>query len=373
MLSGAVVLMVTGVLLGYVLFISLAISACALVMTCAAVVVVRPRVRVAREISIERVSVGEPALARLVVRNPGRLSAPELVVADQVGGQTVEVRVPATVPGGRRFVPYSLPTGRRGRMPVGPLLVGRRDPLRLFRRLQARGGEDVLWVHPRVHPAQQIPVGTVPDYEGRAEASKAGTMTFSALRDYVPGDDPRRIHWRSTARVGRLVVRDLVDTMEPTAAVVLDTRAAVLDASMFEHAIEVAASIAQAAVENGRPVDLHVVGAGAGTPDAVSVLDRLAAAERIEDSDPIRLLEEVNRAQPGGALVVVTGGGEDIMAAALADRRRRFAPIVMLQLAGEGQAVPPPHRRQGMVMLGARTSTEVVAAWNHFVLGGAVR
>ncbi|MEU4448434.1 DUF58 domain-containing protein [Actinosynnema sp. NPDC050801] len=368
--SGVVVLAAAGTLLGYPVLVSLAGTGCALVVTGGAMVVVRPRVRMTREMSSERVSAGQPAMARLIVRNPGRLPAPELLVVDRVGGQAVEVAVPATVPGGLRPVPYSLPTGRRGRLPVGPLLVGRRDPLGLFRRVQPQGGVDVLWVHPRVHRAQQIPVGTVPDYEGRAEASRAGTTSFSSLRDYVPGDDPRRIHWRSTARVGKLVVRDSVDTMEPTAAVVLDTREAVLDAAAFEHAVEVAASIAQSSVDDGRPVTLHVVGEGGGSPDAVSLLDRLAAAERIADADPVRLLDEVDRARAGGALVVVTGAGEDAVTTLLADRRRRFAPVVVIQVVGERQADVLPHHRRGMTVLGARTAAEGVAAWNHLALGG---
>ncbi|MBB5958609.1 uncharacterized protein (DUF58 family) [Saccharothrix tamanrassetensis] len=370
-LLGTGVLLGAGVVLGYATLVSLAVAGGALLVLCAATVVVRPRVRMTREVVSERVSVGEPALARLVVRNPGRLPVPELLVLDRVGGQPVEVRVPALRPGGWRAVPYSLPTGRRGRLLVGPLLAGRRDPLGLFRRVQPQGGTDVLWVHPRVHHAQQIPVGTVPDYEGRAEASKAGTMSFTSLRDYVPGDDPRRIHWRSTARVGRFVVRDSVDTMEPTVTVVLDTRVSVLEPPAFEHAVEVAASIAQAAVETGRPVGVHVVGEDPAS-DAISVLDRLAAAESTSDGDPLRLLEEVDRAQPGGALVVVTGPAEDAVAARLAHRRRRFAPIVVLEVLPAHHEAPPPYRRQGMAVLSASSAVEAVSAWNHLVLGGVV-
>ncbi|ONI89715.1 hypothetical protein ALI22I_14550 [Saccharothrix sp. ALI-22-I] len=371
-LLGTGVLLVAGSVLGYAVLTSLAAAGGALLVLCAATVVVRPRVRMTREVVSERVSVGEPALARLVVRNPGRLPVPELLVLDRVGGQPVEVRVPALSPGGWRAVPYSLPTGRRGRLLVGPLLAGRRDPLGLFRRVQPQGGTDVLWVHPRVHHAHRIPVGTVPDYEGRAEASKAGTMSFTSLRDYVPGDDPRRIHWRSTARMGRFVVRDSVDTMEPTVTVVLDTRTSALDAPAFEHAVEVAASVAQAAVDTGRPVGVRVVGEDPSGSDAVSVLDRLAAAEPTADGDPLRLLEEVDRAQPGGALVVVTGPGEDAVTTRLAQRRRRFAPIVVLQVVPAHHEAQPPYRRQGMAVLSASTAVEAVTAWNHLVLGGVV-
>ncbi|MGM1060098.1 DUF58 domain-containing protein [Saccharothrix sp. Mg75] len=375
-LLGSCVLLVVGVSLGFTTLVSLAAAGGALLVLSGATVVVRPAARLEREVLSRRVSVDQPALGRLVVRNPGRMTVPDLLVVDRVGGHPVEIAVGPVRPGGRRAVPYSLPTGRRGRLVVGPLLVGRRDPLGLFHRTQPQGGTDVLWVHPRVHPARQVPVGTVPDYEGRAEASKAGATAFASLRDYAPGDDPRRIHWRSTARTGRLVVRDSVDTMEPTATVVLDTRAGVFDAAAFEHAVEVAASVVQAAADTGRTIGLRVVSEdldGSTSSEAMSMLDRLAVADLSPDDDPLRLLVEVDRAQSGGALVVVTGVEDELATIALAERRRRFAPIVVLRVVPQHRGEVLPHGRRGMSVLGGRTAGEVVTAWNHLVLNGVGR
>jgi uncharacterized protein (DUF58 family) len=231
----------------------------------------------------------------------------------------------------------------------------------------------VLWVHPRVHPCFPLPVGTVPDFEGKADLSKKGSTWFASLREYVPGDDPRWIHWRSTARTGQLIVRESVDTMEPTVTVVLDTRSGVLDPDAFEHAAEVAASVAQGTEDSGRPARVRVVGEDLPSvvaAGALSLLDRLAAAQRTQDQEPLRLLEEVDLAEPGGALVVITGAGEPAVVAKLAEQRRRFAPVVVVTLAGHGMPVPAPYRRPGMALLGARTGAEAILAWNHLVLGG---
>jgi uncharacterized protein (DUF58 family) len=76
-------------------------------------------------------------------------------------------------------------------------------------------------------------------------------VTFSSLREYVPGDDPRQIHWRSTARTGVLTVREHVDTTEPTTTVVLDTHPTALGADAFEHAVEFAASVVTILARSG--------------------------------------------------------------------------------------------------------------------------
>ena len=176
-------------------------------------------------------------------------------------------------------------------------------------------------------------------------------MTFSSLREYEPGDDPRRIHWRSTARTGTLMVRELIDTTEPTTTIVLDTRTAAMTPGAFEHAVEVAASVAHAAVLAGRPARLLIPGEDAARlaeDGAVSMLDRLAAAGQGTD-DLAALLYTVERAPAGGALVVVTGAREPALPAKLGEQRRRFSPVVVATVLAETDAPCPrtPPSRYG--------------------------
>ncbi|TWP50575.1 DUF58 domain-containing protein [Lentzea tibetensis] len=371
-LAGGVALFALGRLAGYPAAAGLAVAALVLLIFGAVTVVIPQNLELTRGFAPDRVSAGDAAAGRLTVHNKGRRAVGGLVVVDRLADVPVPVPLPVVQAGGWRTAQYPIPARRRGRLELGPLTVERADALGLFRRRQDMGHRGVLWVHPRVHAVQPMPVGTVPDFEGRAEASKPGTTSFASLREYVQGDDPRRIHWRSTARTGQLVVRESVDTMEPTVSVVLDTRSAVFDADIFEEAAEIAATVVSSTLEGGRPARLVILGedlAEVTASGATSALDRLAAAQRCAGEETADLVTAVDVAEPGGALVVVTGAGEPAVVTRLADQRRRFAPVVVV-LMGDGE--PFSHRRQGLVVLSARTGAEAASAWNHLVLDGAV-
>jgi uncharacterized protein (DUF58 family) len=357
-----------GVALGYPVLTGLAAGAAALLLASGCSVLVRPSVQLDRQVTPERTTVGEPALGRIHVRNTARRPSVGFTAVDRVGAETVALDVRPIAAGGMRTVNYPLPAPRRGKIPLGPLTVERRDPFGLFRWARRQTGDDVLWVHPRVHLMRALPVGVVLDYEGRThENARLGTVTFSALREYVPGDDPRQIHWRSTARLGTLVVREHIDTTEPTTTVVLDTRHEAFDAESFESAVEVAASVVRAVELIGRPVALHVLGEPLGEG---SVLDRLSLADRHADVDAITLLGAVDRSPAGGALVVVTGDAGSGLLTRLAEQRRRFRPVVVISLLTESSPGGSGlRRRPGMVVLTARSAAEAAVGWNRMISG----
>jgi uncharacterized protein (DUF58 family) len=272
---------------------------------------------------------------------------------------------------GQRTVRYAIPAGRRGRLLLGPLTVERTDPLGLFVWRRRQTADGVLWVHPRVHPLRPLPVGVVLDYEGRTtQHARPGTVTFSSLREYVPGDDPRQIHWRSTARTGTLIVREHVDTTEPTTTIVLDTRSRAMDEDAFEHAVAFAASLVRAVEDVGRPVALHIVGedpAAVLAAGATGTLDRLAMAERRSGMDDVLLIETVDRVAPGGAMAVVTGSLPPGELGRLAAQRNRFSPVVVTMV--DPQSVAGVQRRPGMALLTGSTSAEAATAWHRMVNG----
>src|SRR5689334_18190219 len=121
------------------------------------------------------------------------------------------------------------------------------------------GGVTSVWVHPRIHLLRAVPAGMARSLDGRIDKVPQGTITFDSLREYVVGDELRRVHWRSSAKAGTLMVREQLDTSEPSLVVLLDDRTpAQLDAS-FEECCEAAASIVAAAVREDVPVQLHLV------------------------------------------------------------------------------------------------------------------
>lgn len=371
--GGAVLGYGGGVLLGYPVLIRLAVGMLAMLCCAAAAVVIRPSVTMSRRLTPDRVTVGESAQGRLEIRNSPRWPAPGFTAVDRVGTESIELAVTAMAPGATRTVSYAVRASRRGRLRLGPLTVRRRDPLGLFTWAQRQTGDGVLWAHPAVYRMRALPFGVLPDHQDLSTGdTRAGTVTFSSLRAYTPGDDPRRIHWRSTARLGTLVVREHVDTHEPATSVVLDTRPAALDADAFEEAVAVAASVLRAVEQIGRPAALHIVGE---RPDHVardgaeSTMDRLALAHRLAEDDPLRLLATIDRVAAGGALVVVTGNADAGMLDRLAEQRRRFEPVVVVCLS-RSASTPTARRRRGFTVLTARTAAEVAAEWNLTLPGG---
>ncbi|KAB1128432.1 DUF58 domain-containing protein, partial [Micromonospora sp. AMSO12t] len=280
----------------------------------------RPRLEVTRSADPDRVARGEPAAMTLTVRNAGRLRAASLVAEDRCGDRAVPVPLLRLRPGRDTTVRYEVPTARRGVVPVGPLRVTRRDPLGLVALARPYGGTVPVWVHPRVHPLNAVPTGAGRSLDGRVDKVPHGSITFDSLREYVVGDELRRVHWRTSARVGELMVRENVDTSLPRIVVLLDNRAAAhperLDgvAESFESACEAAASVLVAAYREDLPVVLLLVAPESAGGDAAAQgpLDRLAAAELADGGDLQPATTRLRRERLGDTLVFLTGpGGRD--------------------------------------------------------------
>jgi uncharacterized protein (DUF58 family) len=299
----------------------------------------RPRLTVHREITPLRVARGEPAVADLHVTNAGRSIRAGLTAQDAAGSTTVTVDIPRLRPGGSRSVSYRLPTGSRGEIPVGPLRLVRSDPLGLARRIRRYGAADTVLVRPRTVALALLPSGRAHHLEGpTTDQAPAGTVTFHALREYVIGDDLRHVHWKSSARTGTMMVRQLVDASLPSTTIVIEARpGAWPDRDDFELAVDVAASVAVGACRANFPVRL-LAGASpgparvhetrGGPQDAEAVLDWLARVA-LEDS-PHSAFDVLRRVRAGGSLVVVMPGEAGL--SRIAAVRGRFDRVVVLRV-----------------------------------------
>ena len=321
-------------------------------------------VAVRRRVAPRRVSVGDLAEGIVEVSNPEGTRVSAMVCRDRVGDGWAEVSVPRLGPGDGVSLPYRLPTGRRGVVPVGPLEVVRGDPFGLAERTNRLGTVVELYVHPRIHRIAAPEVGHQVDLDAEAVGEVRGDAAFHALREYQVGDDLRRVHWKSTAHRGQLMIREHVDPVRPDTTVVLDQRAERHVDDRFELAVEVAASVVVASIDAGFPV--HLVGTGERLVGGVvssrreSVLDRLALVEpHPGDDQPLdRVLFRLPRG--GRMLVVVTGALVPHDVAAVVAAGRRFAEVVVVSTAppGQGGAVPSPLR-----LVRATTPEDFVAAW----------
>jgi uncharacterized protein (DUF58 family) len=362
LLAAAVILLGTGFGFGYPGLAMLG-AAAGIALACAAASALwRPLLRVERFARPERLARGEPARMSLTVRNTSRLRTVTLVATDRCGG--TDIPVPLRLrPGRDTTVDYPVPTSRRGVVSVGPLRISRGDPLGLLTLARAYGETAFVWVHPRIHLLGAVPAGLSRSLDGRIDKVPHGTITFDSLREYVVGDELRRVHWRSSAKVGQLMVREQVDTSEPTIVVLLDDRAVahpeISDgiAESFEAACEAAASIVAAAVREDLPVLLHLVSGPAAGP-FLDVLTEAAPGA----GDLTQQLRRLRAQRLGDTLVFLTGPGGRGDLGRVSGLRGPY-PVVVAGLFGDRDAAPIS-TGDGMIVIEADDGPQFAAAWD---------
>lgn len=148
----------------------------------------------------------------------------------------------------QRTLTYPVRSELRGHYELGPLVMRSVDPFGMVERRSPIGDNASVIVTPRVLPLPGVPLsgGWHGAGDHRPQSFATGSAEDVTVRDYRRGDDLRRVHWRSSARLGELMVRREEQPWEAHAVVVLDHRSKVHQgrgpASSFEAAIITAAS-----------------------------------------------------------------------------------------------------------------------------------
>lgn len=325
LLLASPVLLGIGYLLGYDAVISLALAPIALVLVGLAMVGRRPGGNLERAVEPGQLTRGEPATALITSMNRRVTPTGEVQARDTIGGRPVEITIPPVPPRRSVTVTYDFVPLRRGELILGPVTLERRDPWGLFvRRAQSSAGMRLL-VHPRVVPVDVRLAGSRVGQEGgNADRDILGSNQFHTLRDYVVGDELRRVHWRSSARVGKLMVKQLVDNPLPRSLVVLDTEIrSYRRPEDFEQAVDAAASVASVIVRAGLPVSVRTTGEDRGVEvlrveDLPRMLDSLALADprRLRVQPPA--LRQVVLATKSTSFFLVTGPDSGLLPSAVA-------------------------------------------------------
>ncbi|MEI2276470.1 DUF58 domain-containing protein [Paenarthrobacter ilicis] len=223
-----------------------------------AFIVGRSAYGVVLDLARTRVAVGDDAVGSIAVSN---VSARPLLPASlelPVGANTAVFHLPRMKPAQVHEDLFTIPTARRAVIVVGPVRSVRADPLHLLRRRVLWTEPVDLFVHPRTVVLGSSAAGFIRDLEGMptTELSSAD-VSFHALRDYVPGDDRRHIHWKTTARTNKLMVRQFEETRRAHLAIALSINTDEYDSEAeFEMAISVAASIGRQAISEQRDLDV---------------------------------------------------------------------------------------------------------------------
>ena len=248
--------------------------------------------------SVIRVVPGTSAEVRLRLTNETRRTSSGTDLDIPVGSGTRTERVPRLGVGVTHETLLVVEAPRRTVIPVGPVSVVRRDPFGLYRRSVTLPGMAKVVVHPQTATLPPLSAGFVRDLEGEASRDLTDSdLSFHALREYVPGDDRRHIHWKSSAKTGRFMIRQYEQTRRSRMLILLDTRReAYVDDVEFELAVSTAASLGVRALRDSRDV-MFVVSRSSVVARPVRAgranLQNVETMAVLTSVSPARLLDDV--------------------------------------------------------------------------------
>jgi uncharacterized protein (DUF58 family) len=221
--------------------------------------------------------------------------------------------VPRLAPGAKHEESFQIPTQRRAVITLGPVRSSRGDALGLMRREVRWTDPEELFVHPKTISLDGSSAGFLRDLEGKPTNDLSSSdVAFHALRDYEVGDDLRHIHWKTSAKVGKFMVRQFEETRRSHLVVCLSMDPAdYADQDGFELAASVAASLGLQAIKEDKDLTVLVPGKELWTHTGMRMLDDFS---RLEFGRPAASLGELARvasaAVPDASTAILVVGGE---------------------------------------------------------------
>jgi uncharacterized protein (DUF58 family) len=254
-----------------------------------------------------------------------------------------------------------VPLTRRGTYRIEPMVVRTGDPFGFFEAAATVGRPTVVTVFPRVLalPHWRLPNANLEGTHSAPERTLQTTPLATTVRPYAPGDSFNRIHWRSTARLGEIQVKefDLEQTADVWLFVDLDNsvQSGEGDISTVEESLRVAASVAHDAIVENRAVGLTTSGhrivsipADRGPRQRQKIMQLLAA---VEGDGSATLAEQLLNGLPllrrGMTAVIITPSRERHWVRTLTGLRARGVAAVIVALDGQSYADVSPDGRDG--------------------------
>lgn len=325
-------------------------------------------VRIGRRTRSRRSAVGKTAEESLTIRNAGLLPQVWVEVCDHstLPWHRISRVVNALPPKQQRNWAVRTVCKRRGRFILGPMTLSSGDPLGLFRFNRELTPTSDMIVYPAVIPIPSFapPLGQLPGGDAVRGRTHYITTNVAGVRDYAPGDSFNRIHWKSTARTGRLIVKEFeldptadiwvfpdmhrevqcqIDRSEeepedPIVAILRGRKKASidLDPSTEEYAVTVAASVTQHFIYKDRAVGLvlygdkrEVIQPDRGHRQLTKILETLAISRAAGDAPLTQvLLTEGDRLGRGVTIVVITASLDRRWVAAARELMRRGGRVI---------------------------------------------
>ncbi len=326
---------------------------------------------------------GQQRRVRLTVANRGVRRRYFFTVGDElpdgleaVGDGEGRALIPSLGAEEEFAIDYVLRARRRGVYRIGPATLEHADLIGMFSFRRRLGEADELVVHPTPErlPNVWLTVASLRAPQRPRRRFRGEGTELYGTRPFVPGDDLRRVDWKSTARRGQLIVREYERAEATDATIVMDLQRGVHhgegDDATIERAVKLAASVAAQMLERGSSVGLIALGAS-----------ELSVAPSADPRQRVRLLDSLARVQPDGRaplaevveghLQYIASGG---MAFVISPRLSPDALDVAAMLTTRGHPVGwmvveargvIARRREEMApdQLAARLTDRGVAAW----------
>ncbi len=260
----------------------------------------------------------------------------------------------------RRFVAHCT---KRGTFSFGPARLEAGDIFGFFRRSISETRTDRLLVYPRIVPLEQLGIPSKElfgDIRVRRHLFE-DPVRVVATRDYSPADPMKRIHWKTSARLGRLQTRVFEPTTSVDAAIFLDTRTVPppiwgFVAQLLELGVITAASIATYASERDIRVGLYVnqptlendrmiaIPPSSHPEQLMHILEALAQVHAQEFAPISRLVQAHGRSLPWNTtMAVITAVPTDALMTTLVQHRRAGRRVALIVPGGSshgGEAIP---------------------------------
>ncbi|WP_309616919.1 DUF58 domain-containing protein [Salinibacterium sp.] len=266
------------------------------------------------ELNPRRVVVGDRAMGRILVTNTGPKNLQPTRMELPVGVGIAEFQLPAMTPKQEVEKLFAVPTNKRAVIVAGPAESVRGDQIGLLRRALKWADAVDLFVHPKTIRLAPSAAGLVRDLEGQVSKKITNNdIAFHALRPYVPGDDRRYVHWRTSARIGQLMVRQFEETRRSQVTMIHSTRRDLYASDEeFELAISVTASIAAQIIRDGTQMNVVSESGMWKTQTVVSMLDASCRIEPVGALFPsIReFARERTKRLANPSVVIIVGGSK---------------------------------------------------------------
>jgi uncharacterized protein (DUF58 family) len=255
-----------------------------------------------------RAEQGEPVDTLLQVTNTGRRVSPLTTLTHQCAGLTdVTVVVDALAPGGSAAVHARRTATGRGRARTSVATLTSSAPLGLVTTAASGEVPTDLTIHPALVPVPLLPQWSGGAQSRQAQQDRAG-VDVHGIREWRSGDEARQVHWRSTARRGRLVV---LEREAPRGGALTVLVAGPAATPGWEQLVSVVASHGVAALRAGAAASLFTQQAGHGPlvdASRLGLLDWCAALNPPLLPDAAGVEPAVRAAGRGGRLYVATTG-----------------------------------------------------------------